>query len=107
MKSLQHNNHRSIMKVRNSQSLVLFRSVSFPFPVLLAVLLIIAAAFAACQRASFNHTATALTSAKQVLALAPDDAEHGRPVRLHGVVTYYFSTDDIMVVQDATAGVFV
>jgi signal transduction histidine kinase/CheY-like chemotaxis protein len=107
MKRLQHNNYRSIMKVRNSQFLTLFRPVSFSSPVLLAVLLIIAAVSAACQRASFNHSAMALTSARQVLALAPDDAEHGRPVRLHGVVTYYYSLSNNMVVQDATAGISV
>jgi Signal transduction histidine kinase len=76
-----------------------------PSTVLALLLLILAAASTGCQRASLN--ATALTTARQVLALAPDDAEGGRPVRLHGVVTYYYSLSNSMVVQDATAGVSV
>src|SRR5512138_2816608 len=74
---------------------------------LVVLTLTIAAASAACQRASLNGNATALTSAAQVRALSPEEAERGRPVRLHGVVTYFVPTSTTLAVQDATAGIFV
>ncbi|MEN3335895.1 MAG: hypothetical protein V7641_5260 [Blastocatellia bacterium] len=53
------------------------------------------------------NDSAALTSAEQISKLAPDDAEHSRPVRLHGVVTYSFPDYNTMIVQDSTAGVFI
>ena len=48
-----------------------------------------------------------LTSARQVLDLSPDEAERHHPVRLRGVITYYFAISNTMIVQDSTAGILI
>ena len=95
------------MKTQYPHSPHALRLAISPAAALTLLLIGIAIAIAGCQKTSLKGNAAALTSARQVLALAPEDAEGGRPVRLHGVVTYSFSPANTLVVQDATAGVFV
>jgi signal transduction histidine kinase len=47
-----------------------------------------------------------LTTAAQVLRLAPEQAQASPPVRIRGVVTYY-EPGQLLFVQDETAGIFV
>ncbi|HJQ25567.1 MAG TPA: response regulator [Blastocatellia bacterium] len=70
------------------------------------MLLLLALSGTACRRALVDDL-PALTSAAQVIRLAPDEAEHSRAVRLRGTVTYYFADHKAMIMQDGTAGVFV
>jgi signal transduction histidine kinase/CheY-like chemotaxis protein/HPt (histidine-containing phosphotransfer) domain-containing protein len=81
------------------------RSSTPRFAILL--MLMVAAALAACKRDGLGGNAAALTSVKQVLALAPEEAERGRRVHLHAVVTYFLPASNTLAVQDATAGIFV
>jgi signal transduction histidine kinase/CheY-like chemotaxis protein/HPt (histidine-containing phosphotransfer) domain-containing protein len=75
--------------------------------IVLPLLLLLTVSGVACRKASLRNDTTALTSAEQIIKLAPDDAERSRPVRLHAVVTYYFPDYNTMIVQDSTAGVFI
>jgi PAS domain S-box-containing protein len=47
-----------------------------------------------------------LTSAAQVLALTPEEADAGQPVRLRGVVSLYRPDWNLLFVQDSTGGVY-
>src|SRR5689334_6576747 len=71
------------------------------------LILTVAAASAACKRDGAGGNARALANVKQVLALAPEEAEQGRRVHLHAVVTYFLPTNSTLAVQDATAAIFV
>ena len=46
-------------------------------------------------------------TASSVLALTPDQAMHGSPVRVRGVVTWQASNHVSLIVQDRTAGIWV
>lgn len=48
-----------------------------------------------------------LTNAIQVLKLTPAEARQGRPVVLHGVVTYCERATETLFVQDETAGIYI
>jgi signal transduction histidine kinase/CheY-like chemotaxis protein len=74
---------------------------------ILPSIILLAMSSAACRDARPSSNSAALSSAAQVNQLAANDAESGRPVRLHGVVTYYFPDYNTMIVQDPTAGVFI
>jgi signal transduction histidine kinase/CheY-like chemotaxis protein len=70
-------------------------------------LLAVVAASPGCRQASQVGKFPVLTSVQQVRDLAPDDAERGYPVRLHGVVTYYDAGSNTLILQDSSAGIFV
>ena len=48
-----------------------------------------------------------LVEASQIRNLSPEEADHGLPVRLKAVVTYYDAGQVDLFVQDATAGIYV
>jgi signal transduction histidine kinase/DNA-binding response OmpR family regulator len=77
----------------------------FTAPILWLLLLVIAITGVACQQSSQKTKLTLLTTGQQVLALTPDDAERGYPVRIRGIVTYHHRRTNKMIVQDATAGI--
>ncbi len=54
-----------------------------------------------------NQTPATLTEAKQVLKLAPAEANRLHPVQLRGVVTCFDKKAQLLFVQDATAGIFI
>src|SRR6185369_14642477 len=74
---------------------------------LLPLILLLAVSGVACRNARLMSDSAALNSAEQIIHLAADDAESGRPVRLHGVVTYSFPDHNTLIVQDKTAGIFI
>lgn len=48
-----------------------------------------------------------LTNAAAIRGLAPEQAELGRPVHLHGVVTYSDSSFHSVILQDQSAGIYI
>lgn len=48
-----------------------------------------------------------ITNIARIRLLAPNEAQKGYPVKVHGVVTYYDSRSNDLFVQDATAGIYV
>ncbi|MBL9129400.1 MAG: PAS domain S-box protein, partial [Verrucomicrobiales bacterium] len=61
----------------------------------------------AVPRPAPGQAPASIDSARQVLSLAPDDAERRIPCTLRGVVTCSSRRGDLLFVQDATAGVYV
>jgi signal transduction histidine kinase/DNA-binding response OmpR family regulator len=80
---------------------------SFTVWILWPLLLLVLITSVACQQSSSKNGLAPLTAARQVLQLSPDDAEKGYPVRIRGVITYFYSRTNKMIVQDSTGGVFV
>jgi hypothetical protein len=91
--------------MKNHHKFRLPQSFSFIPQVLWLLLLCIVTTNMACQQSSQKTKLTVLTTVQQALALTPDEAERGYPVRIRGVVTYYYQRTNKMIVQDATAGI--
>jgi signal transduction histidine kinase/CheY-like chemotaxis protein len=61
----------------------------------------------ACRQSSSAGKLPTLTTVDQIRGLAPEEAEHGYPVQLRGVATYYDPAAKMLVVQDSTAGILI
>jgi len=94
-----------IMKSFCIHTVRLIRPSSFLTRTLALLLLILVIVTGACQRSS--RGGTVLLTAEQVRNLAPDEAERGRPVSIHGTVTYFYPLTNTLIVQDSTGGLFI
>src|SRR5262249_28111687 len=56
---------------------------------------------------SLPKSEAVLTNLAQVRGLNPKEAALGQPVRVQGVVTFYYSNWHTLFVEDETAGIFV
>jgi len=53
------------------------------------------------------YAAAPLSTVRQVRQLAPEEVDHGVPVQITGVITYYEPPENILFVQDRTGGIFI
>jgi PAS domain S-box-containing protein len=72
------------------------------------LLLFLASVSARAGQAGSNGTSRPiLTRVAQIRQLSREEAAHGYPVQLQGVITYYDREAGILFIQDSTAGIFV
>src|SRR5579863_2418255 len=99
-----------LLSTPSPPSKVLSHDLRAPLPIIVALFALLFPFVSAAQPLHAKQEPSplpTLTSVKQIRNLKPEEARHGFPVRLRGVVTYYRGSGWELFFQDPTGGIYV